>query len=189
MVIRKSEILENIDTWVRWASEKKIYDIALLKIWIQFEKYLGQLFTSYCLGDKSETGFQPLLKIQFQDESQFNAFMREGNKTYIEYLGRIEVLSKHIFEINPFDIILATDYKTDFEQMKYLRNYIAHESEESRRKLLNKCFDGQEANFKEPNDYLGSFIKSENKIYFTYYTERIKNIIELLDSPGNTLSN
>lgn len=82
MVVRKSEILENIDTWVRWSSEKEIYDVALLKIWIQFEKYLGQLFTTYCLGGQSETGFQPRLKIQFQDEIQFNAFMREGNKAY-----------------------------------------------------------------------------------------------------------
>ena len=189
MVVRKSEILENIDTWVIWASEKEIYDVALLKIWIQFEKYLGQLFTSYCLGNKSETGFQPQLKLRFQDESQFNAFMRERNKTYIEYVGKIESLSKHIFETNPFDIILATDYKIDFEQMKYLRNYIAHESEESRRKLLNKCFDGQEVKFKEPNDYLKSFNKSAGMTYFTYYTKQIKDIIELLVSPGSTLSN
>ncbi|RSK09298.1 hypothetical protein [Streptococcus oralis] len=189
MVVRKSEILENIDTWVRWSSEKEIYDVALLKIWIQFEKYLGQLFTTYCLGGQSETGFQPRLKIQFQDEIQFNAFMREGNKAYIEYVGRIEFLSKHIFETNPFDIILTTEYKTSFEQMKYLRNYIAHESEESRRKLLNNIFYGREEKFEEPNEYLKRFTSSGEMTYFTYYTKQIKDIIELLDSPGNTLSN
>lgn len=111
MVVRKSEILENIDTWIRWSSEKEIYDVALLKIWIQFEKYLGQLFTTYCLGGQSETGFQPRLKIQFQDETQFNAFMREGNKTYIEYVGRIEFLSKHIFEIIHLTLFLQRNIK------------------------------------------------------------------------------
>ena len=184
MVVRKSEILENIDTWIRWSSEKEIYDVALLKIWIQFEKYLGQLFTTYCLGGQSETGFQPRLKIQFQDETQFNAFMREGNKTYIEYVGRIEFLSKHIFETNPFDIILTTEYKTSFEQMKYLRNYIAHESEESRRKLLNNIFYGREEKFEAPNEYLKSFNRSEGMTYFTYYTNQIKDMIELLENPG-----
>lgn len=68
--------------------------------------------------------------------------------------------------------------------MKYLRNYIAHESEESRRKLLNNIFYGREEKFEEPNEYLKSFNRSEGMTYFTYYTNQIKDMIELLENPG-----
>ena len=130
-----NEIKSSITTWNNWASNPHVqrYDIALLKIWIQFERFLSELIITYSTGQPSETGYSPNLKIRFQNEEQFNAFMREGNKKYVEYLGKIEKLSKHIFINNPFDIIfLDATNKTAYEQLKALRNYIAHESGEAK---------------------------------------------------------
>ena len=90
-----NEIKSSITTWNNWASNPHVqrYDIALLKIWIQFERFLSELIITYSTGQPSETGYSPNLKIRFQNEEQFNAFMREGNKKYVEYLGKIEKLS------------------------------------------------------------------------------------------------
>lgn len=181
-----NEIKNVIMLWSNWASNSHVqrYDIALLKIWIQFERFMSDLIIAYSTGKPSEKGYLPTLKIKFQDEEQFNAFMREGNKKYIEYLSKIEKLSKHIFVNDPFDIIfLDAANKTAYEQIKALRNYIAHESGEAKSKLINLCFSGNPNNFLEPNDFLLTRERSTKNTYYTYYTTIIQNIVDLLVNP------
>lgn len=181
-----NEIKTAIATWNNWASNHHVqrYDIALLKIWIQFERFISELIITYSTGQPSEMGYLPTLKIRFQDEEQFNAFMREGNKKYVEYLSKIEKLSKHIFINDPFDVIfLDATNKTAYEQLKALRNYIAHESGEAKSKLINLCFSGNANNFLEPNNFLLTRERSTKNTYYTYYTTIIQNIVELLVDP------
>lgn len=178
-----SEVKQAIIVWTEWASKPDVqrYDIALFKIWIQFERFLGDLFVKYATGNPSETGYLPPLKIKFQDEEQFNAFMREKNAKYIEYLEKIEKLSSHIFQVNPYDVLLLdAGNRTAFEQMKAIRNYIAHESGAAKIKFLNACFNGDERKYLEPNDFLLKREKNTKKSYFTYYTQIMSNIIDLL---------
>lgn len=174
-----------ITEWTAWAAKPEVqrYDIALLKIWIQFERFLGDIFVTYATGNASETGYLPSLKIRFQSEEHFNAFMRDGTKQYIEYLDKITKLSGHIFQDNPFDVILLdANNKPAMEQMKALRNYIAHESGEAKRKVINTCFSGNERNYVEPNVYLQSRESSTRNTYYTYYTTLISNMVDLLIS-------
>ncbi len=180
-----SEVKQAIADWTEWASKPDVqrYDIALLKIWIQFERFLGDLFVNYAIGISSETGYLPPLKIRFQDEEQFNAFMREKNGKYIEYLDKIEKLSSHIFEVNPYDVLLLdANNKTAFEQMKAIRNYIVHESGTAKIVLLNKCFNGDERKYVEPNVFLLKKEKNTKIPYYTYYTTIISNVVDLLIS-------
>lgn len=178
-----SEVKQSISNWSEWAAKPDVqrYDIALLKIWIQFEKFLGDLFLTYATGNPSEAGYLPTLEISFRDEEQFNIFMRDGSKKYIEYLDKIEKLSSHIFNPNPFDIILLDAInKSAFEEMKALRNLIAHESGEAKRKVINLCFNGDVKKYKEPNDYLKS-LEPESKVsYYSYYVAIITGIIDSL---------
>lgn len=177
--MHSDEIRNTIENWTEWAKSTNNYDIALLKIWIKFEKYLGEVFINYSLGNASERQYLPELKICFEDETQFNAFMLEGSKKYVEYIKKIEKLSKYIFRKNPFDIILKdVDRKNLFEQMRAIRNYIVHESEESKRKLINICFDGKEERFIEPNDFLKRKSRNNEKSYYTLYIELIYDVIE-----------
>ena len=69
-----NDIESSINEWTNWANENENYDIALLKIWIVFEKYLGEVFLNYSLGNPSEQGGYPQLKLQFEDENHFNAY-------------------------------------------------------------------------------------------------------------------
>lgn len=181
-----NDIKTTITEWNAWASNPHIqrYDIALLKIWIQFERFLSELIITYSTGQSSEKGYQPQLKICFLNEEQFNAFMREGNKKYVEYLTKIEKLSKHIFINDPFDIIfLDAINKTAYEQLKAIRNYIAHESGEAKSKLINLCFNGNSNSFLEPNDFLLTREHTTRTSYYTFYTTIISNIVEMLVDP------
>lgn len=181
-----NDIYRTISLWNTWATNpnNQRYDIALLKIWIQFERFIADLFIKYATGFTSETGFAPCLNLQFKDEEQLNVFLREGNRTYIEYLTQIQKLSKHIFENNPFEVIFAdANNYSAYKQIIAIRNYIAHESGEAKSKMINCCFSGNEAKFKEPNDYLKSKEKSTKTTYYTYYTNIISNISRLLVDP------
>lgn len=182
----KNDILCAIATWTEWANEvgNKRYDIALLKIWIQFEKFIAELFVTYATGNRSEVGFSPSLKLKFSDETQLNVFLREGNRTYIDYPTQIEKLSKHIFDKDPFDIIFldATIHNT-YLQIISIRNYIAHESGEAKAKMIKTCFGGRDEHFREPNDYLLAIKRSSNSSYYTYYVDTIKHMVELLIDP------
>lgn len=183
-----SEVKQAIMDWTEWASKPDVqrYDIALFKIWIQFERFLGDLFVKYATGIPSETGYLPPLKIKFQDEEQFNAFMREKNAKYIEYLEKIEKLSSHIFLVNPYDVLLLdADNKTAFEQMKAIRNYIAHESGAARSKFINVCLNGDERKYVEPNVFLLKRERSTKTPYYTYYTQIMSNIVDLLITAPN----
>ena len=178
-----NDVNKAISEWTVWAAKPEVqrYDIALLKIWIQFERFVGELFVTYATGNTSEKGYCPTLKIKFQDEEQFNAFMRDGTKKYVEYLDKIEKLSSHIFKENPFEVILLdANIKPSFDQMRAIRNYIAHESGEAKRKLINTCFSGNEKNFVEPNEYLKSREKLTKDSYYTYYVKTIEAILALL---------
>lgn len=181
-----SEIITSITDWTAWASDSNNngYDLALLKIWIQFEKFISELFVVYATGSSSEEGFAPRLKIRFADEEQLNVFLREGNRTYIDYPAQIKRLSKYIFENDPFDILfLDAAISNAYNQIVAIRNYIAHESGEAKSKMIKQCFGGREDKFKLPNEFLLSKVKGSNKTYYTYYIETISNAAKLLVNP------
>lgn len=182
----KDDVINSISTWTNWAANPNVqqYDIAIFKIWIQFEKYLGDLFVKYATGEESADGFAPSLNIRFASEEQLNIFLREGNKTYIDYSKQIQKLSKHIFQNNPFDVIFeeAENYNV-FLQLTAIRNYIAHESGESKAKLIKTCFGGDIHRFTEPNQFLMSNKRGEGTSYYTYFTQKIRSMAELLSNP------
>lgn len=183
--MKASDISESIRTWTAWAraDNNNQYDIALLKIWIQFEKFMAELFVTYATGATSEEGFSPNLKLRFTDEEQLNVFLRDGNRTYIDYPAQIKKLSKHIFLKDPFDVIfLDADTNDAYCQIVALRNYIVHESGEAKTKMIKVCFGGREDHFKAPNDFLLTRHRT-NKTYYTYYIDKIDSIAKLLVNP------
>ena len=105
------ETMTNISWWELWVKNEKDsrFDIALFKVWIQFESYLGYMFIQYAIGNRSSSGYAPSRKLHFIDESHFNAFMQNQGQTYVNYMKKIKPLSNHIFETNPFDIIIVDE--------------------------------------------------------------------------------
>ena len=123
-------------------------------------------------------------KLQFSASSSIIIIEDYYLQTFLHSLSKIEKLSKHIFINDPFDVIfLDATNKTAYEQLKALRNYIAHESGEAKSKLINLCFSGNSNNFLEPNDFLTTRERSTRNTYYTYYINIIENIVDLLVDP------
>lgn len=177
------DINRSIEYWTNWAASdsNKRYDVALMKIWVQFEKFISEIFVNYCLGIPSEKGYLPERSIEFKTDTQLNAFLRNENRQYIDYLAQIKKLSKHIFENNPFDIIFSdANNNVTYENIMAIRNYVAHESGEARKKLINNIYAGREDKFVEPVVFLLRKEKSTNNTYYSFYTKFVSDIAQLL---------
>ncbi len=179
----KTDIENSIQIWTDWArnSSTPRYDIALFKIWIQFEKFLSDLFVLYAIGGESEAGFSPGQKLAFSDENQLNPFLRNAGAKYINYFDIIPALSEHIFINDVFSKVVFNEptNSTVVNQVMYIRNYIAHESGEAKDRLIRNVYCNNGV-FLEPNDYLQRKKKNSGKTYYTYYVETISNMVSLL---------
>ena len=105
--------------------------------------------------------------------------MLKGDKQYMDYIKKIESLSKHIFFDNPFDLIFqVADNNTLFNQMISLRNYIAHESPESRKRYVETCLGSGQ--FIEPHKYLTKINRRRSKSNYTIYMDKIVEISDMI---------
>lgn len=153
-----------------------LYEVSFFKIYVKFEVYLSNVFENYCVGIESNLGYCPQRKLMFIDKEHLRAILR-GDKQYVDYIKKIEALSKHIFWDNPFNIIFdVADNSTLMNQMITLRNYIAHESGEAKVKYIKTCL-GNGA-FIEPSMYLTRKNRRTSKSNYTIFVEKI---IELSD--------
>lgn len=155
-----------------------LYEASFFKIYVKFEVFLSEMFKSYCIGTVNSNGYCPQRKLAFVDEEQLEAVLK-GDKQYVDYLKKIESLSKHIFIDNPFNVIFdVADNATYINQMMALRNYIAHESSESRNKYVKTCLSNQ--SFVEPRDFLMMKNKKNSKSHYTIYIDKILEISDLI---------
>ena len=159
-----------------------LYEAGFFLIYVKFEVYLSNVFENYCVGIKSDKGYCPQRKLAFTDKEHLRAVLK-GDKQYVEYIKKIESLSKHIFVDNPFNIIFdVADNLTIMNQMMALRNYIAHESGESRLKYIRTCLGN--GRFLEPSEYLFKKNKRTSKSNYTIFIEKIIELSDIiLDVP------
>ncbi len=155
-----------------------LYEASFLKIYVKFEVFLSKMFESYCIGQLNSKGYCPQRKLAFSDEEHLRAVLK-GDKSYVDYLKKIESVSKFIFIDNPFNVIFdVADNSTIMGQMMALRNYIAHESNEAKTKYINTCLGGR--NFIEPSLFLINKNKKTAKSNYTIYIEKITQISDLI---------
>jgi len=175
---------DELKTYINECTEKLspsvplLYEASFFKIFVKFEVYLANIFEDYCIGLQSGRGYCPERKLAFSDREHLRAVLR-GDKQYVEYIKKIELLSKHIFVDNPFNIIFdVAENLTMLNQMITLRNYIAHESGEARIKYVKTCLgNGQ---FIEPSTYLLKKNRRTSKSNYTLYIEKIVEISDLI---------
>ena len=156
----------------------ELYEIFFFKVYVKFEVYLSHIFENYCIGVSSGKGYSPNRKLEFNDKEHLRAVLK-GDKQYMDYIKKIESLSKHIFVDNPFDLIFqVADNNTIFNQMIALRNYIAHESLESRKRYIENCLGGGQ--FIEPYKYLAKINRRKSKSNYTVFMDKIEEISDMI---------
>ncbi|WP_032093767.1 MULTISPECIES: hypothetical protein [Pasteurellaceae] len=179
------DLEQYIDAQDKWAQETEFFDIAIFRCWIKFEKFLIEKFIEFSTTPSSSED-KDIRKLKFDNAEHFKAFLK-GDRTYIEYISKIELLSKHIFKDNqnPFDILISDqNYAPAFEKLRVIRNHIAHESEESLRKYTNKMFSSDKSKVISPNDYLKSWVNNEKReSNYSFYIRTLREISRLIESP------
>ncbi len=85
---------------------------------------------------------------------------------------------------NPFGEILKADLKEDREkidQFRHIRNYLAHYSNSSKRKLLSMYRSKYSLkNFREPGNFLSATDKKTNRVRFLNYTKAFFNAADAM---------
>lgn len=175
-----TEILAEINNWQIEISKPdfndKMIELAFFKIFVKFEKFLTNIFIHYSIGKKSVSSFKPKRKLGFTSVNQLSEIIKGSNKSYIDYPKIIAVISLHIFkdQNDPFALIFNDPtFLDNYRKMQYIRNFIAHESEESKLKYLTNVLETYNIRTFKP---AYEFLLMNNRRGISYYSIYIKVI-------------
>jgi hypothetical protein len=175
--MENDELRNEINNWKQLLQNNgnnQLIELAFFKIFIKFEKFISQIFVDYSVGKQSSSGYIPERKLLFSDETHLNYFLKKENKAFINHYQIALELSAHIFIVNPFEI-LTTDanFSSEVLRMKFLRDYIAHESQHSEQNYKAKVLSNHHD--MKPYEFLH---KVRNNTNMTNYSFFIKLMID-----------
>lgn len=157
------------------------YPLAFINIFVKFQNVVYLLFEKYCVGQPSSAGYLPELLHNFNDEIELRKFLGNKNKDYIDYDDRIRELADFIFRPNVFENLFYLS-PVSYTNLKYIRNYIAHESDSSKNKVV-------QAGIIRENEVLGTYFLKRNSRGKINFNEIVHNLYEycsyLIEGPEN----
>lgn len=174
---KRDELNREIDKWaLKVQSNPDFLELAFFKIFVKFENFITEAIFDYAT-KKVENTNKVLLRISFDDREHFK------NVTGIQYLDTSPKTKKLVDQIftntNIISVFFDSQDSTFFEQMKFLRNYIAHESEESKNKYLRKTLNSDV--FVEPNQFLMTRNRNEVDSVYARFINLVKTYSESID--------
>lgn len=189
-----SELLNEINIWQNEFQNpnfnNKLIELAFFKIFVKFEKFLSHLFTQYSTGKKSGMSYKPKRKLGFSSSNQLYDVIRGSNRSYIDIPKLIKSLSPHIFKDNddPFFLVFSDPtFSDNYTKMQVIRNFIAHESIESRTKYINNVLNTYNiTSFIEASDFLLRNTRVGNS-YYTMFTSILQQYSNILINPASYL--
>jgi hypothetical protein len=193
-----SEILSEINLWRVELQNRNNFDnlieLAFFKIFIKFEKYLSQIFIHYATGKKSKLQYKTKRKLGFTTPDQlYNIIKGGGERNHVDIPKLISNgISPHIFRdgYDPFALIFNdVEFTSNYRKMILIRNYIAHESDESRSKYVDsvlRSFNIQ--SFIPVNEFLMKN-KRNGVTYYTYFINILIDYSNILLNPAPYLAN
>lgn len=163
----------------------KLYELAFFKIFVKFELFLSNIFITYSIGTSSSAGYIADRKLEFKDEQHLKAILKSSNANFVNYAEKIPSISREIFaeEKDPFSLIFRDlNINNDYKRMTVVRNYIAHESAESKKKYKELfCLN---SNFIEPGDWLLKKPRGNKKTNYTIFIDTIEKMRDILIDPS-----
>lgn len=176
MYVETEELVETINKYIRTINsldeESKVnyYPLAFFAIFVKFQKLVYNQFERYCLGQCSSANYCPKRKHCFADEKELRHFLGSKKREYIDYDDRIEILSSHIFIDNPFDNLFCL-IPQSYNNLKKIRNYIAHESDISKGKLI-------ESKILDDSGDISIYFAQKSKKSIIHFNEIIKSLYD-----------
>jgi hypothetical protein len=185
--MNNQELIDEIDKWNNIFStsssfDNSIYELAFFKIFIKFEKFLSDSFENYAIGNVSVHGYCPTRRLNFDDISHLNKVIKKENRSFVNHYEVIKSISDCFFTDNPFEIIKTDpNYSNIINQMKVIRDYIAHESDAAKSKYITNVLNNRP--FVEPHVHLLTIKRRTSVSFYTFY---INSIIEISNFIINT---
>ncbi len=186
-MVNNTDLLSKIEEWkLELSTNDKHIHFALLEIFIEFEKFLANSFIAYALGQPSKDSYLPERKLIFTDKEHLEGLLK-CDKQYIDYIKKIQEIKKHIFVENkcPFNKVFSSaDFISDFRQMQMLRNFIAHQSEESKNKYISKVLNPRGiSGYIKSDTFLKRIPRNKHDSYYSIYVETLKFHSEIICNP------
>ncbi len=158
-----------------------IYELSFLKIYLSWESFIGRVFILYMIGEKTDSGYVPKRYVTPRDEKHAYDIIKSG-RSFPDWLN-IEFIrekSELFFENGePFKPLLYTNttIKGALQNMKVLRNIIAHASKEAEGKYKNmlRVELGSAPNI-SPGEFLSRMRIENPKIPYIVYYKRILEV-------------
>jgi hypothetical protein len=167
------DLFTEIEKWNQIIeSDERLVEVAFFKIFVKFENFLIEMFTKFSTGTQSSEGYIPNRKLEFQSYEHLKNTVTD--KGFIDFNNRIEGLSQQIFnDDNPFTFFFASSDMEFYSKMKYLRNFVAHESYESRNSYKSKTLCSQD--FIEPTTFLlKRYKRGTTETNYTHFINIVK---------------
>lgn len=186
-MVNNQDLLLKIEEWqLELSTNDKHIHFALLEIFIEFEKFLANAFIEYSLGFSGKDNYLPERRITFADKRQLEGLLK-CDKQYIDYIKKIQEIKHHVFAENtcPFTKVFSTaDFMTNFRQMQMLRNFIAHQSEESKNKYITKVLNSNGISaYIKSDTFLKRISRSNSRTYYSMYIETLRFNSEIICNP------
>lgn len=178
MSSKRTELIDEINKWQpKIVTDPSFLEIAFFKIFVKFENFITDIIIDYATKTAVNTS-KVELRIEFSDRDHFK---KVTGLKYLDTGKKTKELVDQIFtNSNNISVFFTSQDSQFFEEMKLLRNYIAHESEESKHKYLRTTLNNY-TDFLEPNDFLKSKKRGETESIYTKFVNMVLTYAELID--------
>lgn len=174
----RDSLSEEISKWkILIQQNEEFLEIAFFKIFVKFENYMTSLIVSYAIGE-IESDDKMLRRLEFSDISHFK---KTVGLNYLDTGIKTKELVDQLFgKENYFSFFFNSTDNEFYEKMKCLRNYIAHESEESKQKYVKKTLNDEI--FIEPNTFLKkAYSRKDHTLNYTKFIELVEKYANIFD--------
>ena len=183
----KAEYKTKADFLCSQAATTGEHQFAIMRLYSLFEKFIEDIFLDYCYLKKDYSKRKLIRKIDFnvtsRDEvKKFFLVNKAGRTIYIEPYKTLTLFRELIFDIgnDPFAFIFINATFADvIREIISIRNYIAHESEESKTTYIKDCLYSRP--FIDVNTFLLTKRNTKNaNTNFAHYFETVFMIVDTL---------
>jgi len=186
-MIENNDLLKKIEEWKDEITDNdKHIHFAFLEIFIEFESFLANSFLEYALGEEGKENYKPTRRVEFHDKEHFEGLLK-CDKQYIDYIKKIQEVKKFIFiETNcPFNkVFSSSEFISTFKRMQVIRNFIAHQSEESKNKYIKKVLEPSGiSTFIKVDTFLKKINRQRSISNYSIYIEVLRFHSEIICNP------
>lgn len=158
------------------SNDDTFLELAFFKIFVKFENFLTDTIIDYATGTISNPS-KVERRLDFVDRDHFK---KTTNLSYLDTGDKTKILVDQLFtNSNKISFFFNSSDNEFFEKMKALRNYIAHESIESKNKYIRKTLNNKE--FMTPNEFLKSKNRGDKDSMYTKFIDIVSTYAADID--------